>query len=76
MNDFGFAGEPVTLEVMPQDYQDRLDDDVTIRFYASVYVKETNQFWAGDEDITLNRPKINVQVYTFYSTCYLIVFIP
>lgn len=47
---------------MPQDYQDRLDDDVTIRFYASVYVKETNQFWAGDEDITLNRPKINVQV--------------
>lgn len=64
---------------MPQDYQDRLDDDVTIRFYASVYVKETNQFWAGDEDITLNRPKINVQVnkllnlilHCFYPLIYL-----
>ncbi|CAL8135549.1 unnamed protein product [Orchesella dallaii] len=56
--------EPITLEILPQDYQDRLDDDLTVRFYASVYVKETNQFWAGDEDVTLSRPKMNVQTRT------------
>ena len=58
------AGEALSLDLTLQDYQDRLDDDYTIRFYASIYVRETNQFWAGDEDVTLSTPKINIQTRT------------
>lgn len=53
--------ESLNLDLTLQDYQDRLDDDYLIRFYSSIYVKETNQFWAGDEDVTLSTPKVNIQ---------------
>ncbi|CAG7834007.1 unnamed protein product [Allacma fusca] len=56
--------ESLALDLHLQEYQDRLDDDYLIRFYASIFVKETNQFWAGDDDVTLSTPKINIQTRT------------
>lgn len=56
--------ESFSLDLNLQDYQDRLDEDYQVRFYASIFVKETSQFWAGDEDVTLLTPKINIQTRT------------
>jgi len=51
----------MNFELMLRDYQDQLDSDYTIRFYGCVHIRETSQFWAGNEDVALFKPKMQIQ---------------
>ena len=46
----------------PTEYMDQLVDYCHVKLYAVIRVKETHQFWSQEDDFSLVKPKLQVQV--------------
>ena len=55
------AGDALSLVVEPSEYFPYLVDQCLIKLTAVVKVKETRQFWSGEDDFVLLKPTLQVQ---------------
>lgn len=58
------AGEREQLKthVAPAEYMNKLTDHNLIKIYGIANVKETKQTWSEEDDFTLFKPQLNVQL--------------
>lgn len=54
--------EILKIHVTPQDYLDKLVDHSLIKIYSIANVKETKQTWSEEDDFTLTKPALNIDV--------------
>ena len=54
----------MALTVYPEDYMDKLVDYCMVKIYSLIKVKETNQTWSDEDDFVLDKPVLNVEVFT------------
>jgi transglutaminase 1 len=50
------------IRVNPDDYLDKLVDYSMIKIYAIATVKETQQTWSEEDDFTVEKPQLTVNV--------------
>ncbi|RZC41015.1 hemocyte protein-glutamine gamma-glutamyltransferase [Asbolus verrucosus] len=50
------------LQVTPEEYLDKLVDHSLIKIYAIANVNETKQTWSEEDDFTLTKPEMIIQV--------------
>lgn len=54
--------EVLSLTVEPEEYLDKLVDFAMVKIYVIANVKETRQTWSEEDDFTITKPKLNIQV--------------
>ena len=50
------------MTIDPEKYMGRLVDYCMLKINAIVTVKETGQTWTGEDNLTLEKPKLNIEV--------------
>lgn len=54
--------EVLSLTVQPEEYLDKLVDYAMVKIYVIANVQETRQTWSEEDDFTITKPKLNIQV--------------
>lgn len=54
--------EVLSLTVEPREYLDKLVDYAMVKIYVIANVQETRQTWSEEDDFTITKPKLNIQV--------------
>ncbi|EFA03506.1 hemocyte protein-glutamine gamma-glutamyltransferase [Tribolium castaneum] len=54
--------ETLKITITPEEYLDKLVDHGLIKIYAIANVKETKQTWSEEDDFTLIKPEITVEI--------------
>lgn len=54
--------EVLSLTVEPEEYLDKLVDFAMVKIYVIANVKETRQTWSEEDDFTITKPKLNIEV--------------
>ncbi|KAL1426252.1 hypothetical protein MTO96_018309 [Rhipicephalus appendiculatus] len=54
--------EVLSLTVQPEEYLDKLVDFAMVKIYVIANVKETRQTWSEEDDFTITKPKLDIQV--------------
>ncbi|KAH8020103.1 hypothetical protein HPB51_024490 [Rhipicephalus microplus] len=54
--------EVLLLTVQPEEYLDKLVDFAMVKIYVIANVKETRQTWSEEDDFTITKPKLDIQV--------------
>lgn len=54
--------ETLQIQISPEEYLDKLVDHSLIKIYAIANVKETKQTWSEEDDFTLVKPDMTIQV--------------
>ncbi|OWR44549.1 putative transglutaminase [Danaus plexippus plexippus] len=54
--------EVLKLHVTAQEYMDKLVDHAMVKVCAMAYVKQTRQTWSDEDDFSLHKPKLQIQV--------------
>lgn len=54
--------ESLQIRVNWEDYRDKIVDYGMIKIYAMASVQETKQSWSEEEDLQLEKPKLDVQI--------------
>ena len=59
---FFIAGTTLEMTIDPEKYMGRLVDYCMLKINAIVTVKETGQTWTGEDNLILEKPKLNIEV--------------
>ncbi|KAH6946248.1 hypothetical protein HPB50_012451 [Hyalomma asiaticum] len=54
--------EVLSMTVKPEEYLDKLVDFAMVKIYVIANVNETRQTWSDEDDFTITKPKLNIQV--------------
>ena len=52
----------LALTIDPDHYMGRLVDYCMVKINALVTVKETGQSWSGEDDLIMEKPKLDIEV--------------
>ncbi|XP_046990643.1 hemocyte protein-glutamine gamma-glutamyltransferase-like [Schistocerca americana] len=58
----GGQREILRIQIMPQEYLDKLVDHNLVKIYAIASVKETRQTWSEEDDFPFINPKLSIQI--------------
>ena len=61
---FFIAGKTLEMTIDPEKYMGRLVDYCMLKINALVTVKETGQSWTGEDNLILEKPKLNIVINT------------
>ena len=54
------------MTVYPEEYMDLLVEYCMLKINAVIKVLETNQSWSGEDDFSMEKPKLSIQVIFYY----------
>uniref|UniRef100_A0A646QJF9 protein-glutamine gamma-glutamyltransferase n=1 Tax=Hemiscolopendra marginata TaxID=943146 RepID=A0A646QJF9_9MYRI len=54
--------EVISIQIRGNEYLDKLADFSMIKIYAMATVRETRQTWAEEDDFSITKPSINLQI--------------
>ena len=55
--------ETVAMKVYPEEYLDLLVEYCMLKINAVIKVLETNQSWSGEDDFSMDKPKLSLEVH-------------
>ena len=60
------------MTVYPEEYMDLLVEYCMLKINAVIKVLETNQSWSGEDDFSMEKPKLSIQVIFYYDRRFII----
>ncbi|CAN7992131.1 unnamed protein product [Ixodes hexagonus] len=54
--------EVLSMTVQPKEYLDKLVDFAMVKIYVIANVKETRQTWSDEDDFTVSKPRLNIEI--------------
>uniref|UniRef100_A0A2R5LJF4 Putative transglutaminase/protease-like logues n=1 Tax=Ornithodoros turicata TaxID=34597 RepID=A0A2R5LJF4_9ACAR len=54
--------EVLLMKVEPHEYLDKLVDYAMVKIYVIANIQETRQTWSEEDDFTIEKPRLNVQI--------------
>ena len=64
------------MTVYPEEYMDLLVEYCMLKINAVIKVLETNQSWSGEDDFSMEKPKLSIQVIFYYDRRFIIHLLP
>ena len=64
--------ETLAMTVYPEEYMDLLVEYCMLKINALIKVLETNQSWSGEDDFSMEKPKLSIQVIFYYDRRFII----
>ena len=61
------------MTVYPEEYMDLLVEYCMLKINAVIKVLETNQSWSGEDDFSMEKPKLSIQVIFYYDRRFIIL---
>ena len=60
------------MTVYPEEYMDLLVEYCMLKINAVIKVLETNQSWSGEDDFSMEKPKLSIQVIFYHDRRFII----